>query len=140
MMRSAVAQALLVGISTGCTPAISGYSAVPAAMQPRADPLPTAKAAVLAEVYGHLLASVRSCPALKPSGWLLRDQAVSNAAIGRSAEEARRIKSALEHALYRNAALRQDRAPRDECAKMERLLAATRANENGYTSALAGIW
>lgn len=140
MMRVAVMHALLIGISTGCTPTPSGYPVVPVAMRPRAEPIPLAKAAVLAEVYGQLLALLRPCPALRPVGQRFRQQVVSNAGAGRTAEDARRIIAAMDRAVARDARRWNVRASPDACSKAGRLLAATQANENETVSALAGMW
>lgn len=140
MMRVAVTQALLIGISTGCTPAASDHPIVPIAMQPKAVPIPLAKAMVLAEVYGHLLALLRPCPALQSSSQRFRRQVVSNAETGRTVEDARQIISTMDRAFAREAPRWNARAPPETCAKTARLLEATQANENGTVSALAGIW
>lgn len=140
MMRVAVTQALLIGISTGCTPVVSEQTAVPVAMQPRAYPIPLAKAAVLAEMYGQLLALLRPCPALRNTGLRFRQQVVSNAGTGRTAEDARRIISTMDRAFARQAPKWNSRMPPEACAKAGRLIEATQANENERVSALAGIW
>lgn len=139
-MRVAVTQALLIAIGAGCAPTPSGYPVVPVAMRPKAEPIPLAKAEVLAEVYGQLLALLRPCPALRPVGQRFRRQVVSNAGTGRTVEDTQRIISAMDRAIARETRRWSVRMPPEVCARTGRLLAATQANENENVSALAGMW
>lgn len=140
MLRIAVTQALLIGLGAGCAPIASEPSIVPVAMRPKADPIPMAKASVLAEVYGQLLALARPCPALRSPGQRFRQHVISNAGIGRSVEDALQIRSAMDRAFAQEAPRWRAGVPPEACAKAGRLLEATRSNENDRISALAGIW
>lgn len=136
-MRVAVMLALLIGMSTGCAPAISDN---PVAARPEPRPIPLARAAVLVDVYGQLLALLRPCPTLRARGLRFRRNVVSNAKIGRTADDARLIEIAMDRAFAREVPRWNIRVPPRVCARTGRLLEATQANENERVSAIAGIW